>query len=63
MGPPRSRRVIGDQTDLNTLESKENTQRAPVSVTALGLEPGETLTLRAGFRYYTNAASLSLRVV
>ena len=39
------------------------TGRAPVSVTALGLEPGETLTLKAGFRYYTNAASLTLRVV
>ena len=39
------------------------TGRAPVSVTVLGLEPGETLTLKAGFRYYTNAASHTLRVV
>ena len=39
------------------------TGRAECPVTALGLGPGDAIELRAGFRYYSSAASHILRVV
>ena len=39
------------------------TGRAECPVTALGLAAGETIELKVGFRYYSNAASHVIRVV